>query len=93
MLCFVWCGSFVLVIFFVATLHHALDCSMFELELVDSQYRVNAWSKEAVEAVAALDADPNDDKSFGRLQVRFFSCCILFFMHLIILLYSCAVEA
>ncbi|KAE8777215.1 hypothetical protein D1007_49980 [Hordeum vulgare] len=46
----------------------ALDCDGMELELRDTPYTVNAWSKTHVDVVAKMDMLEHDPPSFGNFQ-------------------------
>ncbi|KAE8786888.1 hypothetical protein D1007_39133 [Hordeum vulgare] len=46
----------------------ALDCDGMELELPDTPYTVNAWSKTHVDVVAEMDMLEHDPPSFGNFQ-------------------------
>ncbi|KAI4997492.1 hypothetical protein ZWY2020_052834 [Hordeum vulgare] len=46
----------------------ALDCNGMELELPDTPYTVNAWSKTHVDVVAEMDMLEHDPPSFGNSQ-------------------------
>ncbi|KAI4991443.1 hypothetical protein ZWY2020_039814 [Hordeum vulgare] len=46
----------------------ALDCDGQELELPDTPYTVNAWSKTHVDVVVELDMLEHDPPSFGNFQ-------------------------
>lgn len=58
----------------------ALDCDGMELELTNTPYRVNAWSKTQVDIVAELDMLEHDPPCFGKFQVLF-TTSSLFFSH------------
>ncbi|KAE8804388.1 hypothetical protein D1007_19408 [Hordeum vulgare] len=46
----------------------ALDCDGMELELPDTPYTLNAWSKTHVDVVAEMDMLEHDPPSFGNFQ-------------------------
>ncbi|KAE8820161.1 hypothetical protein D1007_01870 [Hordeum vulgare] len=46
----------------------ALDCDGMELELPDTPYTVNAWSKTHVDVVTKMDMLEHDPPSFGNFQ-------------------------
>ena len=46
----------------------SLDASNLGIEVVDAPFFVNAWSREAVDAVLLADAQ-KDRKCFGKLEV------------------------
>ncbi|KAE8805511.1 hypothetical protein D1007_18436 [Hordeum vulgare] len=46
----------------------ALDCDGMELELPDTPYTINAWSKTHVDVVAEMDMLEHDPPSFGNFQ-------------------------
>ncbi|KAE8787021.1 hypothetical protein D1007_39081 [Hordeum vulgare] len=48
----------------------ALDCDDMELELPDTPYSVNAWSKTQVDVVVELDILEHDPSSFGNFQEK-----------------------
>jgi hypothetical protein len=52
-----------------------------ELELGDARFAINAWSKEAIDAVGALDVQDYDATKFGSMQVSFLNmeCSYFFF--------------
>ena len=47
----------------------ALDYGEMDLELPDTPFRVNAWSKTAVDVIAEMDSLQNDPGSFGQFKV------------------------
>ncbi|KAE8805007.1 hypothetical protein D1007_19029 [Hordeum vulgare] len=46
----------------------ALDCDGMELELPNTPYTINAWSKTHVDVVAEMDMLEHDPPSFGNFQ-------------------------
>ncbi|KAI4969464.1 hypothetical protein ZWY2020_000378 [Hordeum vulgare] len=46
----------------------ALDCDSMELELPNTPYTINAWSKTHVDVVAEMDMLEHDPPSFGNFQ-------------------------
>jgi hypothetical protein len=51
----------------------ALKTDHYELELGNANFAINAWSKLAIDAVAALDVQEYDTTTFGVLEV---SICV-----------------
>jgi hypothetical protein len=47
----------------------ALKTDHYELELGNANFAINAWSKLAIDAVAALDVQEYDTSTFGVLEV------------------------
>jgi hypothetical protein len=51
-----------------------------ELELGNAHFAINAWAKEAIDAVGALDVQEHDATKFGSMQGFFFNMeCSYFF--------------
>uniref|UniRef100_A0A8I6YFQ6 Uncharacterized protein n=1 Tax=Hordeum vulgare subsp. vulgare TaxID=112509 RepID=A0A8I6YFQ6_HORVV len=48
----------------------ALDCDGMELELPNTPYTINAWSKTHVDVVAEMDMLEHDPPSFGNFQLK-----------------------
>jgi hypothetical protein len=51
-----------------------------ELELGDARFAINAWSKEAIDAVGALDVQEHDATKFGSMQGFFEHGVFIFFL-------------
>jgi hypothetical protein len=51
-----------------------------ELELGDACFAINAWSKEAIDAVGALDVQEHDATKFGSMQVSFLNMECSYFL-------------
>jgi hypothetical protein len=50
-----------------------------ESELGDARFAIIAWSKEAIDAVGALDVQEHDATKFGSMHVFFNMECSYFF--------------
>jgi hypothetical protein len=49
-----------------------------ELELGDARFAINAWSKDAVDVIGAMDAQEYDATIFGSMEVMILM--LLFFV-------------
>jgi hypothetical protein len=59
----------------------ALETNHLELEIEDAPFAINAWSKLAIDAVGALDAQEYDTTTFGAMQVCIFLCVCICVIH------------
>ena len=56
----------------------SLNCDDYVVELGEAEFGINLWTRQAVEAIAALDTQESDPNSFGKLQVRMWSITFVF---------------